>query len=369
MSKHYLFDAFIGKLHEMRFQDELTYGLSFILGWRLALVTKEELESKNISDANTYQEELFDKYFDVNLGSKLNSRYEQDLINAGVSRIVDTFREFAYLTSIHISSDRLNLNGEKTTLLNPIKNKYLFPNKKPEDMKTLHDFHMVYELFFLSIGETLKQIVDDHNAAFAFTHFFNELIGHEDQVGNAQFFRQFEEFLPPLYMFLLTPDCFLQFYDETGKTKSLPFHFALRPLLYECPHELGESIWSEQRVIFYNQETLEPQNEEFQYIHIEESAKTIFDSYIEARYKHQNIIDYFQEKVPLFGDWHQQLKDYKMKKNDDLYSHIYKIIKRRWGFERNQKLTISGNVTFLAMFYLTFIITYIANPDHFKKLQ
>ena len=369
MKKKYLFYEFIKTLEDSKITSDHIFGMSFFLGCRLGLILESDFSGD--IDSEKFGSERFDKFFNEELGARINGNYKNNYeIEDVIQELLLIFRWFGFKLDFKLREKRLNIEGQPTDLLSPKNTLDILNDESIENRKLLSDIHVVFDVFFNLLGKALKKIVKNNEGAFAFSTFFLQRVTYQDQHGFQDFLILFKRFAPPFYSVILDPISISNYCNPDRDFDYYTFHIILTGFLSGLPSDVQDIVWNEQRIIFYDQETKKIMRGDLQFTHLSDSL-SFFDSFIEKRLLNNEVKKFYKTKIDIFDNEHNQLKNFKIKNNLDVYENLYKnifiIVKKRWGFDINSSYSSLQNITFLVTFYFTLIYSYIANIERFKE--
>ncbi len=148
----------------------------------------------------------------------------------------------------------------------------------------------------------------------------------------------------------------------------LPFQTALGGYIGGLDNELVDLIWNFQRVLFYDQTTLEKINLEFQWGSTLDFIR-LLNYFGESYFSHETIKAHIQKHLYLFEsqkdidfDW------YKIPDETNLFQFLVERIKDKDGYDLSTEETLSesNRIQFKAAFFFMFIYGIAANPNFIK---
>ena len=384
-------DLIVRRLEEMQFPPTNILGICFFVGLRANYLSLDQ-QNQMKSDEERYDYLLTNrsKYMEEEKLKKLI----KDIDNPKVGfkkwpcgQIMGLFKTLAYYREMEMPDGRftkdklieqseeygfgelLNLNPKKPE--QKIADLYSIDpkNKTHKGEFTLRENQEIFDNFFYLIGHALKSewpvgkkrkpSIESNEEAFAFSTIILAGYNNSDPQGLTYFLEQI--ILPPVYDLIINTISNTPFHEQLLETGT-PFEIALASFFRGLPNEMNKIIWDESKPIFYNQKTLEKINSELVFAPIEDSIKA-YQSLIETRWMRPKIINYFKKNKHLFDNEHFQIDSFKRKDGESLTETIFRIIKERWGFSKENVTTISPNIVFLAIFHFTFIYAWIALID------
>ena len=382
-------DLIVRRLEEMQFHPTNILGICFFIGLRanyLSLDQQNQMKSDEeridylLTNRSKYmEEEKLEKLINnINDPKKCYKKFP-------CAQIMGLFKSLAYYLEMEMpdgrfSKDQLIEQSEECGFgdllnLNPKKPEQKIAelcsidpkNKAHKGEITLRENQEIFDNFFYWIGHALKYeplilnkekkpSIESNEEAFAFSTLILGGYNNSDPMGLTYFLEQI--ILPPVYALIIDTSSNNPFHGSLLETGT-PFEIALASFIRGLPNEMNKIIWDESKPIFYNQKTLEKINSELVFAPIEYSIKA-YQSQIDARWKTPKIINYFKENKHLFENEHNQIESFKRKDGESLMETIFRVIKDRWGFSKENVTTISPNMVFLAIFHFTFIYAWIA---------
>jgi hypothetical protein len=347
-------DNWVKRCEELRLSPNCTKGLAFFLGLKIHKIKdfdREEAIKK------------IDYFLDYDQACKLSNEIHPELAQNLFLRTVMLIKAFTSLAKIEFPKNRLNSDGKPTTLFDPYDEQEIFEC----DEGKLVDFHKRYEAFFDQIGEgfSIGECSNEH--AFLYSEKFAIQAVLEDAHGY-QFFDSIlgaNGVIPPIFERLLEEGWNVNNLKDEGY---LPFQTALGGYISGLDIKLIDFIWNCQRVLFYDQSTLEKINLEFQWGSTLEFIR-LLNHFGETYFAHETIKAHIQKHLSLFEsqkdidfDW------YKIPDETNLYQFLVVKIKDKDGYDftTEEGLSDSNRLQFKAAFFFMFMYGIAANPDRLK---
>ena len=348
------FDNWVKRCEELRLSPNCIKGLAFFLGLKIHKIKdfdKEEAIKK------------IDYFLDYEAACKLSKEIHPELAQNLFLRTVMIIKAFTSLAKIEFPENRLNSDGKPTTLFDPYDEQEIFEY----DEGKLVDFHKRYENLFEQIGEgfSIGECSNEH--AFLYSEKFAIQAVLEDAYGY-QFFDSIlgaHGYLPPIFERLLEEGWNIVNLKDEGY---LPFQTALGGYIGGLDIELVDFIWSCQKVLFFDQTTLEKINLEFQWGSTLDFIR-LLNYFGETYFAHENIKAHIKKQLPLFEsqkdidfDW------YKIPDDTNLFQFLVEKIKDKDGYDytTEEALSESNRLQFKAAFFFMFMYGIAANPDSLK---
>lgn len=195
-----------------------------------------------------------------------------------------TLEEYAFKFNIELPNDRFDIDGNKSELFKPFNYEKLPAVNLDDYFHDVSGAHFFYEELFKLIGSYIDTGEYFAEEAFLAGISYMHVAAHKDLQAVTRILEVFEKLMPPffgLFLNLAKSKAAMQTPAEGGY---IPFQVALSGALQGRADEICNFIWNAQRDIFYDQKTLQLQNEEFQWLPIEkyigrcfECAKTWLD--------------------------------------------------------------------------------------------
>lgn len=348
------FETWIKKCEEIHLSGNCIKGLAFFLGLKL---------HKNENCDQAQIDEKFDYFLDIDKARKISSEISRELAQNLFLRTVMLIKAFTSLSKIEFPENRLNSDGKPTTLFDPYDEQEIFEY----DEGKLVDFHKRYETLFEEIGEGFELAEFGYESAFVYSDKFIMQAMLEDVYGY-QFFDSIlgaNGVLPPIFERLLEEGWNIVNLKNEGY---LPFQTALGGYIGGLDIELVDFIWNCQRVLFYDQTTLEKINLEFQWGSTLDFIR-LLNHFGETYFSHENMKAHIQKHLHLFKsqkdidfDW------YKIPDDTNLYQFLVEKIKDKDGYDYTTEDTLSesNRLQYKAAFFFMFIYGIAANPDRLK---
>ncbi len=348
------FDNWVKRCEELKLSPNCIKGLAFFLGLKIHKIKdfdKEEAIKK------------IDYFLDYEEACKLSNEINRELTQNLFFRTVMLIKAFTSLAKIEFPENRLNSDGKPTTLFDPYIEQEIFEY----DEGKLVDFHKRYENLFEQIGEGFELANCSYEHAFVYSEKFAIQAVLEDAHGY-QFFDYIlgaNGVLPPIFERLLEEGWNLINLKEEGY---LPFQTALGGYICGLDIDLVDYIWGCQKVLFFDQTTLEKINLGFQWGSTLDFIR-LLNHYGESYFSHETIKAHIQKQLPLFKsqkdidfDW------YKIVDDTNLFEFLIEKIKDKDGYDYNieEELSESNRLQFKAAFFFMFIYGIAANPDSLK---
>ena len=348
------FDNWVKRCEELRLSPNCIKGLAFFLGLKIHKI--KDFDKKEAI-------KKIDYFLDYDEACKLSNEIHPELAQNLFLRTVMLFKAFTSLAKIEFPENRLNSDGKPTTLFDPYDEQSIFEN----DEGKLVDFHKRYENLFDQIGEgfSIGECSNEH--AFLYSEKFAIQAVLEDAVGY-EFFDSIlgaNGYLPPIFERLLEEGWNIVNLKDEGY---LPFQTALGGYIGGLDDELVDYIWGCQKVLFYDQTTLEKINLEFQWGSTLDFIR-LLNHYGEIYFSHKNIKAHIQKQLPLFKsqkdidfDW------YKIPDDTNLFQFLVEKIKDKDGYDytTEEALSESNRLQFKAAFFFMFMYGIAANPDRLQ---
>lgn len=347
-------DIWVKRCEELRLSPNCTKGLAFFLG----------LKIHKIKDFD--QEEAIkkiDHFLNFEKACELSKEISSELAQNLFLRTVMIIKAFTSLSKIEFPENRLNSDGKPTTLFDPYDEQEIFEY----DEGKLVDFHKRYENFFEKIGEGFELAEFSYAHAFLYSEKFAMQAVLEDAYGY-QFFDSVlgaNGVLPPIFERLIEEGWNVNNLNGEGY---LPFQTALGGYIGGLDIELIDFIWNCQRVLFYDQTTLEKINLEFQWGSTLDFIR-LLNHFGESYFAHETIKAHIQKHLNLFMtqkdidfDW------YKIPDDTNLYQFLVEKIKDKDGYDYTSEDTLSesNRLQFKAAFFFMFMYGMAANPESLK---
>jgi len=363
-------DYLVEILKECKFDDYSLAGFVFFFSQRISFILPGDKKDDK-QDSQEFITNRFNSYLHVDKCSELNSKYSLELATSTFVDLSRCFTSFAYYLGVELSEDRLNINGDKTETFNPLKSIKL-SSKEPEEIYKPYDVNELYSKFFYELGKALNQCTSNFREAYAFSDLFTTFYSQIDQIGFCELIQFSFKRPPPFYSVMLDPKNHYLFFNEKGllKARLLPFQIPLTGLL---PNKLiGELVWDQLRLLFFQKDSPEPINTELQSYHVLYSEPLLEDYYEEIFLPNAN---HFLSKKDLIAKALEEIKSPNFKLNNESkndsktniesrFDLTYSILKDNWGFDSlNEGGHFSSHLTFFAYFYYSFILCCIINLD------
>lgn len=363
-------DYLVEVLKECKFDDYSLAGFVFFFSQRISFILPGDKKDDK-QDSQEFITNRFNSYLHVDKCSELNSKYSLELATSTFVDLSRCFTSFAYYLGVELSEDRLNINGDKTETFNPLKSIKL-SSKEPEEIYKPYDVNELYSKFFYELGKALNQCTSNFREAYAFSDLFTTFYSQIDQIGFCELIQFSFKRPPPFYSVMLDPKNHYLFFNEKGllKARLLPFQIPLTGLL---PNKLiGELVWDQLRLLFFQKDSPEPINTELQSYHVLYSEPLLEDYYEEIFLPNAN---HFLSKKDLIAKALEEIKSPNFKLNNESkndsktniesrFDLTYSILKDNWGFDSlNEGGHFSSHLTFFAYFYYSFILCCIINLD------
>lgn len=363
-------DYLVEILKECKFDDYSLAGFVFFFSQRISFILPGDKKDDK-QDSQEFITNRFNSYLHVDKCSELNSKYSLELASSTFVDLSRCFTSFAYYLGVELSEDRLNINGDKTETFNPLKSIKL-SSKEPEEIYKPYDVNELYSKFFYELGKALNQCTSNFREAYAFSDLFTTFYSQMDQIGFCELIQFSFKRPPPFYSVMLDPKNHYLFFNEKGllKARLLPFQIPLTGLL---PNKLiGELVWDQLRLLFFQKDSPEPINTELQSYHVLYSEPLLEDYYEEIFLPNAN---HFLSKKDLIAKALEEIKSPNFKLNNESkndsktniesrFDLTYSILKDNWGFDSlNEGGHFSSHLTFFAYFYYSFILCCIINLD------
>lgn len=348
------FDNWVKRCEELRLSPNCIKGLAFFLGLKL-----HKTENNDQDEVN----KKINHFLDIDKYQKLFSEFNREFAQNLFLRTVMLIKAFTSLAKIEFPENRLNSDGKPTTLFDPYDEQSIFEY----DEGKMVDFHKRYENLFEQIGEGFELADLSYESAFAYSDRFLIQAILEDVYGY-QFFDSIlgaNGYLPPIFERLLEEGWNIVNLKDEGY---LPFQTALGGYIGGLDIELVDFIWNCQRILFYNQTTLEKINLEFQWGSTLEFIR-LLNHFGESYFGHENMKAHIQKNLHLFEtqkdidlDW------YKIPDDTNLFKFLVEKIKDKDGYDysTDEALSESNRLQFKAAFFFMFIYGIAANPDSLK---
>ena len=348
------FDNWVKRCEELRLSPNCIKGVAFFLGLKLHKSEKNDQAEVN---------KKINHFLDIDKYQTLFSEFNRDLAQTLFFRTVTLFKAFATLSKIEFPENRLNSDGKPTTLFDPYDEQSIFEY----DEGKMVDFHKRYENLFEQIGEGFELADLSYESAFAYSDRFLIQAILEDVYGY-QFFDSIlgaNGYLPPIFERLLEEGWNIVNLKDEGY---LPFQTALGGYIGGLDDELVDYIWGCQKVLFFDQTTLEKTNLEFQWGSTLDFIR-LLNHFGETYFAHETIKAHIQKQLPLFKsqkdidfDW------YKIPDDTNLFQFLVEKIKDKDGYDytTEEALSESNRLQFKAAFFFMFMYGIAANPDSLK---
>ena len=148
MKKKYLFYEFIKTLEDSKITSDHIFGMSFFLGCRLGLILESDFSGD--IDSEKFGSERFDKFFNEELGARINGNYKNNYeIEDVIQELLLIFRWFGFKLDFKLREKRLNIEGQPTDLLSPKNTLDILNDESIENRKLLSDIHVVFDVFLI----------------------------------------------------------------------------------------------------------------------------------------------------------------------------------------------------------------------------
>lgn len=350
------FDNWVKRCEELRLSPNCIKGLAFFLGLKIHKIKdfdKEEGIKK------------IDYFLDYEEACKLSNEINRELAQNLFLRTVMLIKAFTCLWKIEFPENRLNSDGKPTNLFNPYDEQEIFEY----DEGKLVDIHKRYENLFKQIGESFELTECSYEHAFVYSEKFAIQAVLEDAYGY-QFFDSIlgaNGRLPPIFGSLLSDEWNINNLKDEGY---LPFQTALGGYIAGLDIELIDFIWGCQRILFYDQTTLEKINLEFQWGSTLDFM-WLLTHYSEIYFAHETIKAHIQKQLPLFMsqlDKDIYFDSYKIHDDTNLFQFLADKIKDKDGYDlaTEETLSESNRLQFKAAFFFMFMYGIAANPDRLE---
>ena len=370
MSENQL-DYLVEALEECNFDNYSLAGFVFYFSLRISFILPGD-KTNDEQDSQEFITNRFNSYLHVDKCAELNNQYSLELATSTFVDISRCFTSFAYYLGVTLSEDRLNINGDKAETFNPQKNIEL-STKDPSDIYKPYDVNELYSKFFYELGKALTQSTSNYREAYAFSDLFTTFYSQMDQIGFCELIQHSFLRPPPFYLVMIDPANHYLFFDEKGprEVKLIPFQIPLTGLL-PSNKIVGELIWDQIRLLFFQKGSHETINTELQSYHMLYSEPLLEDYYEEIFLPNAS---YFLSKKDLISKALDEIKSPNFKMSDEKNSNsktdleskfefIYSILKDSWGFDLlNEGGHFSSQLTFFAYFYYSFILCCIINLE------
>ena len=353
-------DYIVETLEDFRFDENLINGIVFFLACRLSFCRDEDLKNEQV-DSQEFITNRYYSFFDLDDIPELNSRPLKVPIIPVIEDLIECFQSFAFYMDFYMEEDRVSESGRSTHAFDKCKHKkYLNDEEAKENFKLFH-INEIYTNFFISLGDVLKLVTSNYREVFAFADKFITYSVSEDPVGFSRVVNNGLKVVPPIYTTILDLYFHQMIYDENGlrDDRSPPFQLTLQGFMNGMPHEMADIVWNLQRILFFNQETLEQINTEFQFLNIREA---------EQLYKHfENEVieknkEYFESIKPQFSNEHTSfLESYTNNGKETSFEFIYRKIFEVHGLSPDRDYSNPTRQTYFAIFFFYLVCYSVSN--------
>ena len=343
-------------LKKCRIDDREILGLIFHLSARLSYRRDGD---DDIAEMNDY--EYVGKRFDTYLEKFEVEQSKRDIdivkFNEHFEAITDSYNELASIFDFYLENDRKNASGEVTTYFKS--NVETQIHEKVESY-SLKDLTEIFEKYFFHLGVILSKVSKNHRDIFVLQDIYSESIKRIDMIGWARICNSSFDCLPPFYRTLFSPNMHKAIFDKNGLLENglIPCQVVLQSFINGQTKDYSEFIWDQFRILFWQQDTLELVNTEYQH----------------ASYKSwENLTDYFFNDIPLqFTKYHEFkrnmilqenvfLEQFVNSNNIDKYTFIHSKIEEIWGFCNDKRYQEVEHLTFFTIFVYSNILYLYAN--------
>lgn len=374
----------VSKLEEVGLRYESILGIICTMGMKASTLSFAEQEEIGPNNSSTFshiiEKRIFEFISKEDYQIITDEFYSKDkqYKQSPLIKINPLFNTLSYYLNFRFPEERTNIKGEELLPLTEFKLQKSFNLYKKRDTGKflLADYQNIYELFFYQFGFILNEKFDDkpsienYKEAFVFSNIIIQYFNYHDPTGLTFFLEQLR--LPPLFDMIISPYGNELIFKREGESfvNYLPIHIALQGFLAGLPNDMSEIIWNESRYIYYDQQTLEPRNTEYQYKNPKFIIE-VYNKYIHDRLKSSEMVNYLIDNRELFNNEHNKISSFKFKKSKvTLEDNIFKLIKKRWGFDIDDIDTNPKAITYLAIFHFVFIYAWVGLlEDDFPALD
>ena len=338
----------IKKSEELRLSDSCIKGIAFFLGLKCH-------ESKTQDEVDEKIKFFIDK---EDCFALLNSI---DSVKAALAyySIIKIFNSFSGALEFKFPENRLDSNGQITNAFTPSAKGEKFHDVKSIQEAKLKDYHEAYESFFEELGYVFSLNGITAEQAFAFSDTFVISANFDDVKGFGFFIEVFKIATPPVFISLLNLSAVRNLLSEDDL---LPFQTAQNGYLGGQDVDLCNFVWNNQRILFYNQKTLEKINLDYQWVTIVDFINFL-NAYFLNYWSHDNIKEFFRKNLTVLGRYDIPLSDFNVNTRADFFPLILRMVNENDGYSLNEKLSPSNALQYKACFYFRFIFAIAANPN------
>ena len=377
-------NAVVSKLEEIGLRYESILGIVCTMGLKVSTISLDEQKDIGLENSSTFPDLIEKRIFEFiskedyqGIVAEFHSK-DKKYKQFPLIKINTLFNTLSYYLNFYFPKDRKNSDGDELMPLTDFKQKKGFNLYKKRDTGKflLSDYQEIYELFFFHLGFILnekhedKPSIENYKESFVFSNIIAQYFNYNDPHGLTFFIEQLR--LPPLFHMIISPYGNELIFRKEGENyvNYLPIHIALQGFLSGLPGDMSTIIWNESRYIYYDQKTLKPRNTEYQYKNPKFIIE-VYNKYIHERLKSSDMVNYLIDNRELFNNEHNKISSFKFKKSKiSLKDNIFKLIKKRWGFDLDNIDTNPKAITYLAIFHFVFIYAWIGLlEDDFPALD
>lgn len=339
----------LAKCKELRLSPPCTKGLSFILGFNCLRV---DTYDQSVVDAN------IEYFIDANTSGELFKSIDRETSALVFFEIIPIINALSGAFKLKFPEGRLDSNGKPTKLFDPNFDQQLFLVGRNVNATKLKDFHEACELFFSETGKIFSKYGFSDEQAFAYGSIFTVYAGLEDANGLSFFDGIFiKNGLPPLFNSLLSKS-----WNELNLKNEgyLPFQTALGGYIQGLNAELCNFIWTNQRILFFDQKTLAPINLNFQWASTEDFIKLLRD-FTQIYWAHDSIKDFFKQSIDILKTHDVSFDSFVVPADQNLYQFLLNKVADKEGYVLGEIYSESNSLQYKACYFFMFLFALAAN--------